>query len=157
MNANEKTGSIRVHSRSFAAILLFAPTAFAAELPPNRWVELRRDAVGARPGSALRYVPEARAFLLWGFMNADPTLLQEHPLMEIPEYDMVAFDPDEGQWRNHLPKYKEAEWGNKPPMAYIPRAYSGKTTGSERTVLRGPTNDAGGVPRPDLNIVFDQV
>jgi hypothetical protein len=28
-------------------------------LPPNRWVELRKDPVGARRSSAIRYVPEA--------------------------------------------------------------------------------------------------
>ena len=36
-------------------------------------------------------------------MNDDPELLQEQPLMQIPEYDMVTFDPDEGRWRNHFP------------------------------------------------------
>lgn len=126
-------------------------------LPPNRWVELRKDPVGARRGSAIRYVPEAQAFFLWGFMNADPELLQEFPLMEVPEYDMVYFDPAEGQWRNHLPPPRAAEWSRKLALSYIPRTYAGITTGSERTLLRGPTDEAEGVPRPDLNIVFDQV
>ena len=35
----------------------------------------------------------ARIFL-WGFMNDDPDLLQEQPLIRMPEYDMVLFDPD---------------------------------------------------------------
>src|SRR6185503_12085969 len=69
-----------------------APAADEEKLPPNRWVELRRDPAGARPGSATRYAPEAGAFFLWGFMNADPGLLEEHPLMEVPEYDVVSFD-----------------------------------------------------------------
>jgi len=126
-------------------------------LPPNRWVELRKDSVGARRGSALRYVPEAQAFFLWGFMNADPDLLQEHPLMEVPEYDVVYFDPAEGLWRNHLPRQRTVEWSRKLPLSYIPRTYAGITTGSERTLLRGPTDEADGVTRPELNIVFDQV
>ena len=53
---------------------------------------MARDPAGARPGSAIRYVPEAHAFVRWGFMNDDPELLQEQPLMRVPEYDMVAFD-----------------------------------------------------------------
>src|SRR6266849_5527567 len=129
----------------------------AATLPPNQWVEIRKDAAGARPGSALRYVPESHAFFLWGFMNDDPELLQEQPLMRIPEYDMVTFDPDEGRWRNHFPVEWEELWSKQLPLAYVPRTYSGITSGSERTVLRGPTNDKEGAPRPDLNIVFDQV
>lgn len=128
-----------------------------ADLPPNRWTQVRQDATGARRGSAMRYVPEAGAFFLWGFFDADPGLLQEQPLMEAPEYDIVAFTPAEGRWRNHLPRQREAEWNKKLPLAYIPRTYSAITTGSERTVLRGPTGEPGGVPRPDLNIVFDQV
>jgi len=109
-----------------------------------------------RPGSAIRYVPESHAFFLWGFMNDDPELLQEQPLMQIPEYDMVTFDPDEGRWRNHFPVEWEEQWSKRLPLAYIPRTYSGITSGSERTVLRGPTNEKEGAPRPDLNIVFDQ-
>jgi Galactose oxidase, central domain len=127
------------------------------DLPANQWIELRKDPVGARRGSAIRYVPDARAFFLWGFMNSDPELLQEHPLMEVPEYDVVTFDPGEARWRNHLPRQREAEWRKKLPLAYIPRTYAGITTGSERTVLRGATNESEGVPRPDLNIVSDQV
>lgn len=126
-------------------------------LAPNRWIELSKDMAGARRGSAIRYVPDAGAFLLWGFMDADPELLQEHPLMEVPEYDMVAFAPTAGRWRNHLPRQRASEWSRKLPLAYIPRTYSGITTGSERTVMRGPTSEKDGVARPDLNIVFDQV
>ena len=127
------------------------------DLIPNQWVELRRDPAGARRGSAIRFAPAAGAFLSWGFMNADPNLLQEQPLMEIPEYDVVGFDPRERRWLNHFPKRWESQWSKKLPLAYIPRTYSGITTGSERTVLRGLTDDAGGAPRPDLNVVFDQV
>ena len=127
------------------------------DLIPNQWVELRKDPPGARRASAIRFAPAAGAFLSWGFMNADPNLLQEQPLMEIPEYDVVGFDPRERRWLNHLPKRWESQWSKKLPLAYIPRTYSGITTGSERTVLRGLTDDAGGAPRPDLNVVFDQV
>ncbi len=139
-------------------VLFLALAAKAQDgLPANRWLELRKDPAGARRGSAVRYVPEAGAFFLWGFMDADAELLQELPLMEVPEYDMVEFDPAVGQWRNHLPRESEQEWSRKLPLAYIPRTYMGITTGSERTVLRGPTDEGEGVARPDLNIVFDQV
>ncbi|MBI1940167.1 MAG: hypothetical protein HYS33_01525 [Acidobacteria bacterium] len=127
------------------------------EFPPNQWVEISRDARGARRGSAIRYVPEADAFFLWGFMNDDPDQLQEHPLQQVPEYDMVFFSLADGRWRNHLPPQWEELWGKKLPLSFIPRTYSGITTGSERTVLRGLTDELEGVPRPDLNIVFDQV
>ncbi len=89
-------------------------------------------------------------------MNSNPELLQEQPLMEIPEYDVVSFDPDERLWRSHLPREWEKEWSRQLPLAYVPRTYSGITSGSERTMLRGPTDEKEGAPRPDLNIVFDQ-
>src|SRR6266498_5648841 len=101
--------------------MILSITAFAAtsnsgaDLPPNRWVEIRKDAVGARRGSALRYAPDAEIFLLWGFMNADRDLLQEQSLAEVPEYDLVYFDPAVGKWQNHLPKQWESEWSRKLP------------------------------------------
>lgn len=143
--------------RTILCVLSAAFSLAAAELPANRWVELRKDATGGRRGSAIRYVSEARAFFLWGFMNDNPELLQEFPLMEVPEYDMVFFDPAGGAWRNHLPRQREALWSVKLPLSYIPRIYAGITSGGERTLLRSPTDEAEGVPRPDLNIVFDQV
>jgi hypothetical protein len=143
--------------RIWCVVLVFIASAGAQELPANRWVQLEQDPAGARRGSAIRYAPEARAFFLWGFFDYDTELLQEHPLMEVPEYDMVAFDPSEGRWRSHFPPSREAEWSKKLPLAYIPRTYAAITTGSERTVLRGPTDQGSGAPRPDLNIVFDQV
>jgi hypothetical protein len=128
-----------------------------AQLPANTWMLLRQDSAGARRGSALRYAPNAGVFILWGFMNDDPDLLQEQPLMRIPEYDVVAFDLAGKQWQSQFPSEWAAAWKKQLPLAYVPRTYSGITTGSERTVLRGPTADREGVPRPDLNIVFDQV
>ena len=77
-------------------VVLPAMRAGGDDLAPNRWVELSKDPAGARRGSSIRYVPDAGAFFLWGFMNADPELPQENPLMEVPEYDMVAFDPTAG-------------------------------------------------------------
>jgi len=136
------------------ALVLVAGAATQAE---NEWVEVRRDPTGARRGCAVRWAPDAGAFLLWGFMNDDPGLLQELPVMVAPEYDVVAFDPAVGAWKNHLPPAWEREWTRKLPLAYVPRTYSGITTGSERIVLRTPTGDRGGVARPDLNVVFDQV
>lgn len=147
---------MRAHS-SVAALLFFAAMSACAELPPGRWVEVRKDSAGARPGSAIRYVPESHAFFLWGYMNDDSELLQEQPLMQIPEYDMVTFDPADGRWRSHFPREWAKLWSRRLPLAYMPRTYSGITSGSERTVLRGATNDKEAAPRPDLNIVFDQV
>ncbi len=121
--------------------------ALAASAP---WVQLAQDPAGARRASAVRYVPETQSFFLWGFMNDDPNLLQEHPLQPTPEYDVVSFHPGQPRWQNHLPPSRPH------PLAPIPRTYSGITTGSERTVLRWPTEDRPGVPRPDLNIVHDQ-
>ncbi len=129
----------------------------AADLPANRWVELARDTAGARPGSAIRYAAASRQFVLWGFMNDDPDLLQEQPLMRIPEYDVVAFDPDQGRWSSQLPPAWQKLWSRQLPLASIPRAYSGITTGSERTVMRVSTDDEQAAPRPDLNVVYDQV
>jgi hypothetical protein len=146
---------MRVHW--YVAVLSCLGASAAETAPANRWVEVAKDQAGARPGSAIRYVPESHAFFLWGYMNDDPELLQEQPLMQIPEYDMVTFDPAEGRWRNQFPPGWEELWSKRLPLAYLPRAYSGITSGSERTVLRGATQDKEGAPRPDLNIVFDQV
>ena len=77
--------------------------------------------------------------------------------MQIPEYDMVSFDPADGRWRSHLPREWAELWSKRLPLAYVPRTYSGITSGSERTVLRGATHDKEAAPRPDLNIVSDQV
>ena len=82
---------MRAHS-CVATLLLVAAISAAEELPLNRWVEARKDSAGARPGSAIRYVPESHAFFLWGYMNDDPELLQEQPLMQIHEYDMQIND-----------------------------------------------------------------
>jgi hypothetical protein len=144
--------------RTFLKSAIFVcALASAQDIPVNRWIELSRDRVGARPGSAIRYAPDKGRFFLWGYMNANPSLLQEQPLMEAPEYDMVSFDLEGRRWRNELPASMESEWSRHLPLAYIPRTYSGITTGSERTVMHGASDDKGAVPRPDLNIVFDQV
>ncbi len=127
------------------------------DIPANQWVQLGQDLQGARPGSAIRFAPSVGVFFLWGFMNSNPDLLQEQPLMEIPEYDMVTFNPAERVWRSHFPKPWEEAWSQKLPLAYSARTYAGITTGSERTVLRNPTEEAEGAPRLDLNLVFDQV
>jgi hypothetical protein len=142
---------------NLAVALLAALPLTAAELPPNRWVELARDSAGARPGSAIRYAAGSQRFVLWGFMNDDPDLLQEQPLMRIPEYDVVTFDLAEGRWQSHLPPAWEEMWNRRLPLASVPRAYAGITTGSERTMMRVSTGDAEAAPRPDLNVVFDQV
>lgn len=142
-----------------AALLLLPTFARAAEpeLPANRWVQLRQDPVGGRRGSAVRYAPAPGTFLLWGFQNADYDLLQENPAMPVPEYDMVAFDLAAGQWRDHLPHDWETEWTKQRPRTWMPRTYSGITTGSEQTRFRPPPDLPNGPARPDPNIVFDQV
>ena len=145
-----------VGMRLLMQALMLAPFA-AAQLPPNQWVQLAHDASGGRRGSAIRHAPGTGAFFLWGFIDHDPELPQEHPLMPVPEYDVVSFTPSEARWRNHLPPSREREWSAQLPMAFIPRTYSAITTGSERTVLRGEADEHGGVPRPDLNMVFDEV
>jgi hypothetical protein len=127
------------------------------QVPANEWIQLRKDPVGARRGNAVRYVPDEGSFFLWGFMDSDPELLQEHPLAEVPEYDVISFDLNGSRWRNHLPPAWEQQWKLKLPLAYIARTYAGLTTGSERSVLRSPTEESEGVPRPDLNLAFDQV
>ena len=81
-----------------------------AQLPANSWTLLRQDPAGARRGSALRYAPKAGVFVLWGFMNDDPDLLQEQPLMRIPEYDVVAFDLAGKQWQSQFPAEWAAAW-----------------------------------------------
>lgn len=137
-------------------LLAWLTSAPAADLPVNRWVELRKDAAGARRGSPIRYAPAAGAFFLWGFQNADYGLLQESETMPVPEHDMVSFDPTDGQWRNHLPKAWQAEWSKSLPPVFIPRTYSGITTGSERSLFRPPPGYPEEAARPDSNIVFDQ-
>ncbi|HKW97612.1 MAG TPA: kelch repeat-containing protein [Bryobacteraceae bacterium] len=140
-----------------AALVCALTACTAVKQPANRWVEVRNDMAGARPGSAIRYVPDAHAFVLWGYMNDDPDLLQEQPLMRIPEYDVVAFRPEAGRWENQIPDEWESLWSKQLPLAYSPRTYSGITSGAERTVLRGATTEKEGAPRPDLNLAFDQV
>jgi hypothetical protein len=141
----------------FPGAVFLCGAVIAQDLYENRWVELGQDQVGARPGSAIRYVPDDGRFVLWGYMNADPNLPQEQPLMQASEYDVVAFDVERRRWVNDLPPRMERDWSRRLPFAYVPRTYSGITTGSERTLMRGASEDHEAVPRPDLNIVFDQV
>jgi hypothetical protein len=87
-----------------ATFILVAAVSAAEDLPLNRWVEVRKDSAGARPGSAIRYVPESHAFFLWGYMNDDPELLQEQPLIQAFEYTVVTFAPANGRWRSDFPR-----------------------------------------------------
>ena len=54
---------------------------------------------------------------LWGLMNDDPELFQEQPLMRVPEYDMVAFDPVTAKWRNEFPAAWTGQWSKRLPLA----------------------------------------
>src|SRR5262245_16507197 len=100
---------------------LLSVSCLAQDLPTGRWVELHRDPVGGRRGSAIRYADKAGRFILWGFMTPDMELLQENPLIDVPEYDVVSFDPAERRWTNHLPPRLEKEWSRKIPPASVPR------------------------------------
>src|SRR6516162_4979488 len=99
MTMNKTTVAAAFPSLVVLALLLageqIAPAA-EPELPANRWVQLQKDPVGARRGSALRYAPDVGRFFLWGFMNHDYELLQESVTMPVPEHDMVALDPADG-------------------------------------------------------------
>jgi len=141
-----------------AAALLLMPLAAgatAAQLPANTWVQLAKDAQGARRFSSFRYVNETDTFLLWGFMGhlTDDYGSPDHPWSGNREYDMVGFDLTSHQWRSHLPRRKEAVWSRHPPPVHECNSYQGITTGSYRTGLV----EREGVLRPDLNIVFDQL
>lgn len=151
--------------RAWVGLLLAAGVAGAlaqtapanADLPANTWVQIRQDTSGARRGCAIRYAPEAGAFFLWGFMDADPEFRQEEPSLTLPEYDMVAFDLATRRWRNHLPQSYSAEWSKKLPPTFVPRCYHGLTSGSERSLFRPPEGYPAEAARPDPNVVFDQV
>jgi hypothetical protein len=140
-------------------VLMLSQLASAAEieLPANTWVQLQQDTLGARRGCALRFAPEADAFFLWGFMDADPEFRQEEPAMPLAEYDMVAIDLNHRRWQGHLPRPWEAEWSKRLPPTYVPRTYHGPTSGSERSLFRPPEGYPAEAARPDPNIVFDQV
>src|SRR5262249_47855502 len=64
----------------WSSSLFLAVICLAQDSPANRWVELSRDPLGARRGSALRYAAKEGRFILWGFMTPDMELLQENPL-----------------------------------------------------------------------------
>ncbi|MEX0704771.1 MAG: kelch repeat-containing protein [Planctomycetales bacterium] len=134
-----------------------AASAGAAELPANQWVELDRHAEGGRRACAIRYAPGVDRFFLWGFLNADRDLLQENHVMEMPEHDMVAFDPQARKWENRYPAGWAEKWGGKPPRAIYARSYSGITSGSEQSRFQSPPDFPDAPPRPDMNLVFDQV
>lgn len=121
---------IRVHRLATGLLLVaglaagLSPAATAeSDLPATTWVQLQKDAVGARRGCAIRYAPDAGAFFLGGFLDADPEFRQEEPAMAVPEYALVAFDLDARRWRNHLPRRWEAEWSRKLPPSFVPRCY----------------------------------
>src|SRR5262245_25848042 len=75
----------------------------------NTFTLVLKDNVGARRGGAVRYAPSEKAFLLWGFMDADPEFLQEHPSLPLPEHDVVFFDMGKKQWQDHVSR----EWASR--------------------------------------------
>jgi hypothetical protein len=125
------------------------------ELSPNNWSQILQEGQGARRFSSFRYVPDINRFLLWGFHGfytsdyGNP----ENPWSGNKEYDIVAFNPVTGRWENHFPHSKTDEWNKSlPPMHHV-NSYQGITPGYYRPQLR----ERGGILRPDLNIVGDQV
>jgi hypothetical protein len=125
------------------------------DIPANTWTMVCRDDSGARRSSALRYVPDGEYFLLWGFMGYVTEYYgnPEEPYDDNSEYDMVAFYPKQGRWRNHFPLDKQREYDEELPPMHMCSYYQGITIGSHRPQLKIRE----GTLRPDLNIVFDQV
>ena len=56
-----------MRTAAFTLVMLVLSVARGADMPSNRWVELARDAQGARRASAFRWVESGSYFLLWGF------------------------------------------------------------------------------------------
>src|SRR5262249_505885 len=77
--------------------------------PSDTFTLVRKDNAGGRRGGAVRYAPAEKEFLLWGFMDADPEFPQENPSMPLPEHDVVSFDLEKKQWRDHVSK----EWAKR--------------------------------------------
>ena len=125
------------------------------DIAPNTWTLVSRDADGARRHSSFRYVEDGGYFLLWGYLSYNVYIYggPDTPRTDSPEYDIVVFDPQVGEWRSQLPFEKEDEWSRQLPPMYLCQSYHGITTGSHRPQLKRRD----GVLRPDLNIVFDQV
>jgi len=130
-----------------------------AEYPSarNTFNLLRKDNLGARRGGAVRYAPAQKKFFIWGFMDADPEFLQENASMPLPEHDVVFFDIEKKQWRDHVSKEWAEQQAETKPLYFVPRCYHGLTSGSERSLFRAPEGYPQATARPDLNITFDQV
>jgi hypothetical protein len=96
MQKNTMCKSVALRKLVWSSSLLLVVTCLSQDPPANRWIELRRDPLGGRRGSAIRYDGKEGRFILLGFMTPDMELLQENPLMEISEYDVVASDPAAG-------------------------------------------------------------
>lgn len=128
---------------------------YKLELVPNNWSRILQENHGARRFSSFRYVPDMNLFLLWGFHGfytsdyGNP----EKPWTGNKEYDIVAFNPVTGSWENHFPHSKLEEWSKSLPPMHLMDSYQGITPGYYRPQLR----ERGGILRPDLNIVGDQV
>jgi hypothetical protein len=120
--------------------------------PGDTFILLRKDDVGARRGGAVRYAACENRFLLWGFMDADPEFPQENPSLPLPEHDVVFFDLETKQWRDHVSKEWASASASKKAHYFVPRCYHGLTSGSERSLFRQPEGFAESEARPDLNI-----
>ena len=146
----------------FGGLLLLGPGVkdFTAEvnkltMVSNTWTRILQEQQGARRFSSFRYAPDIDRFLLWGF-HGFPTEYYgnpEDPWAGNKEYDMVAFNQDEGRWQSHLPKGKEEAWSKNPPPMHLTHHYMGITPGYYHSQLK----ERQGVLRPDMNIVSDQV
>lgn len=142
-------------SKKFEAQLVDLQEVYKLELPPNTWSRILREDHGARRFSSFRYVPHIDRFLLWGFhgYTSDKYGDQDEPWSGNKEYDMVAYNPEEGRWENHLPKNKLNEWSKSLPPMHLTSRYQGITPGYYPPQLK----EREGVLRPDLNIIGDQV
>jgi hypothetical protein len=128
---------------------------YKLELTPNNWSLILQEDQGARRFSSFRYAPDINRFLLWGFNGyySEDYGNPEEPWSGNKEYDIVAFNPVTGHWENHFPHSKVEEWSKSLPPMHMVNSYQGITPGYYRPQLR----ERGGVLRPDLNIVGDQV
>ena len=147
--------AMRKDSKIFVSQLPHFQGDFKIELTPNNWSRILREDHGARRFSSFRYVPDTNRFLLWGYQGfySEDYGNPEEPWSGNKEYDIVAFNPVTSSWENHFPYSKMEEWSKSLPPMHMVNSYQGITPGYYRPQLK----ERGGVIRPDLNIVGDQV
>ena len=142
-------------AETYASQLLFLNGGKGVKPAYNSWSRLTHQNYGARRFSSFRYAPAIDRMLYWGYQayNSWEYGSPERPWTGNKEYDMVAFNPKTKIWENHFPLSKQEEWSKNLPPMHLSAFYHGITPGHYRPQLK----NRGGVLRPDLNIVADQV